>query len=49
MSLIACAGIALTWVWGIAWDTPPLFFRDGFIAEGIGTSCAPNWYATDHR
>uniref|UniRef100_H2YBN8 G-protein coupled receptors family 1 profile domain-containing protein n=1 Tax=Ciona savignyi TaxID=51511 RepID=H2YBN8_CIOSA len=40
----AVIGIAVTWIWAMFWNTPPLIFWDGYDTEGLGTSCAPNWF-----
>ncbi|CAK8681188.1 pinopsin-like isoform X2 [Clavelina lepadiformis] len=45
----ALLGIAFTWTWSIIWNTPPLVLWDGYVPEGIGTSCAPNWLSEGLR
>ncbi|XP_078486848.1 opsin [Ciona intestinalis] len=42
-------GIVITWVWSMFWNTPPLIFWDGYDTEGLGTSCAPNWFVKGKR
>ncbi|XP_053544934.1 parapinopsin-like [Bombina bombina] len=41
------AGIAVSWTWSLIWNTPPLFGWGSYELEGVGTSCAPNWYSTE--
>ncbi|KAM4652002.1 parapinopsin-like [Discoglossus pictus] len=43
----ALAGIAVSWTWSLIWTTPPLFGWGSYELEGVGTSCAPNWYSTE--
>ncbi|MEQ2281046.1 hypothetical protein AMECASPLE_026426 [Ameca splendens] len=43
----AIGGIALTWLWSLAWNMPPLFGWGRYEMEGVGTSCAPDWHNTD--
>ncbi|KAM3915638.1 parapinopsin-like [Leptodactylus fuscus] len=43
----ALAGIAVSWIWSLIWNTPPLFGWGSYQLEGVETSCAPNWYGTD--
>ncbi|XP_036389248.1 parapinopsin a [Megalops cyprinoides] len=43
----AVAGVALSWVWSFIWNTPPLFGWGSYQLEGVGTSCAPDWYSRD--
>ncbi|XP_053326029.1 parapinopsin-like [Spea bombifrons] len=43
----ALAGIALSWIWSLIWNTPPLFGWGSYQLEGVETSCAPDWYNTD--
>ncbi|KAJ8394803.1 hypothetical protein AAFF_G00041580 [Aldrovandia affinis] len=43
----AVAGVAGSWVWSFAWSTPPLFGWGSYQFEGVGTSCAPDWYSRD--
>uniref|UniRef100_H3DQ31 Rhodopsin n=1 Tax=Tetraodon nigroviridis TaxID=99883 RepID=H3DQ31_TETNG len=43
----AVAGVVFSWVWSFVWNTPPLFGWGSFELEGVGTSCAPNWYSRD--
>ncbi|XP_076811787.1 pinopsin-like [Clavelina lepadiformis] len=45
----ALIGIAFTWTWSIIWNTPPLVLWDGYVPEGVGTSCAPNWLSEGLR
>ena len=35
------------WVWSFIWCLLPLVGWNSYVLEGIGTSCAPNWYAQD--
>ncbi|XP_075040293.1 parapinopsin-like [Mixophyes fleayi] len=43
----ALAGIAVSWIWSLIWNTPPLFGWGSYQLEGVQTSCAPDWYSTD--
>ncbi|XP_040215200.1 parapinopsin-like [Rana temporaria] len=43
----ALAGIAVSWIWSLIWNTPPLFGWGSYQLEGVETSCAPDWYNTD--
>ncbi|XP_034162667.1 parapinopsin a [Pangasianodon hypophthalmus] len=43
----ALAGVVLSWVWSLIWNTPPLFGWGSYELEGVMTSCAPNWYSRD--
>ncbi|XP_075688492.1 parapinopsin-like [Rhinoderma darwinii] len=43
----ALAGIAVSWIWSLIWNTPPLFGWGSYQLEGVETSCAPDWYSTD--
>lgn len=43
----ALGGIALSWLWSLAWNLPPLFGWGRFELEGVGTSCAPDWHSKD--
>ena len=35
------------WVWSFIWCLLPLVGWNSYVLEGIGTSCAPNWYAQE--
>ncbi|XP_002119963.2 pinopsin-like [Ciona intestinalis] len=41
----AALGIGFTWTWSVLWSTPGLIWLDGYVPEGLGTSCAPNWFS----
>ena len=43
----AMGGIALSWLWSLAWNLPPLFGWGRYELEGVGTSCAPDWHNQD--
>ncbi|XP_034075218.1 parapinopsin-like [Gymnodraco acuticeps] len=43
----ALGGIALSWLWSLTWNTPPLFGWGRYELEGVGTSCAPDWHSRD--
>ncbi|XP_078518532.1 parapinopsin-like [Lissotriton helveticus] len=43
----AAAGVIISWIWSLIWNTPPLFGWGSYELEGVETSCAPNWYSTD--
>uniref|UniRef100_UPI0037E7C5DE parapinopsin-like n=1 Tax=Semicossyphus pulcher TaxID=241346 RepID=UPI0037E7C5DE len=43
----AFGGIALSWLWSLAWNLPPLFGWGRYELEGVGTSCAPDWHNRD--
>ncbi|KAK7916638.1 hypothetical protein WMY93_012399 [Mugilogobius chulae] len=43
----ALGGIALSWLWSLAWNLPPLFGWGRYELEGVGTSCAPDWHNRD--
>ncbi|KAJ1110302.1 hypothetical protein NDU88_007655 [Pleurodeles waltl] len=43
----ALAGVTISWMWSLVWNTPPLFGWGSYELEGVETSCAPNWYSTD--
>ncbi|KAK5933997.1 hypothetical protein CgunFtcFv8_014433 [Champsocephalus gunnari] len=43
----ALGGIALSWLWSLTWNTPPLFGWGRYELEGVGTSCAPDWHSQD--
>ena len=43
----AVGGIALSWLWSLAWNLPPLFGWGRYDLEGVGTSCAPDWHNRD--
>ncbi|XP_069499739.1 parapinopsin-like [Ambystoma mexicanum] len=43
----ALAGVLVSWIWSLVWNTPPLFGWGSYELEGVETSCAPNWYSTD--
>ncbi|CAJ1050743.1 parapinopsin-like [Xyrichtys novacula] len=43
----AAGGIALSWLWSLTWNLPPLFGWGRYELEGVGTSCAPDWHNKD--
>ncbi|XP_051932646.1 parapinopsin-like [Hippocampus zosterae] len=43
----ACGGIALSWLWSLTWNIPPLLGWGRYDLEGVGTSCAPDWHSRD--
>uniref|UniRef100_A0A672FJ04 Parapinopsin-like n=1 Tax=Salarias fasciatus TaxID=181472 RepID=A0A672FJ04_SALFA len=43
----AVGGIALSWLWSLSWNLPPLFGWGRYELEGVGTSCAPDWHNSD--
>lgn len=43
----AIGGIALSWLWSLTWNLPPLFGWGRYELEGVGTSCAPDWHNRD--
>lgn len=43
----ALGGIALSWLWSLTWNLPPLFGWGRYELEGVGTSCAPDWQSRD--
>ncbi|XP_070696952.1 parapinopsin-like [Pempheris klunzingeri] len=43
----AFGGIALSWLWSLTWNLPPLFGWGRYELEGVGTSCAPDWHNRD--
>ncbi|XP_039971815.1 parapinopsin-like [Xiphias gladius] len=43
----AVGGIALSWLWSLTWNLPPLFGWGRYELEGVGTSCAPDWQNRD--
>ncbi|XP_074507521.1 parapinopsin-like [Sebastes fasciatus] len=43
----AYGGIALSWLWSLTWNLPPLFGWGRYELEGVGTSCAPDWHNRD--
>ncbi|KAK5872471.1 hypothetical protein PBY51_013173 [Eleginops maclovinus] len=43
----ALGGIALSWLWSLTWNMPPLFGWGRYELEGVGTSCAPDWHNRD--
>lgn len=43
----ALGGIAVSWLWSLAWNLPPLFGWGRYELEGVGTSCAPDWHNRD--
>ncbi|XP_077429044.1 parapinopsin-like [Vanacampus margaritifer] len=45
----ACGGIALSWLWSLTWNVPPLLGWGRYELEGVGTSCAPDWHSRDPR
>lgn len=40
----ALTGIALSWLWSLTWNIPPLLGWGRYELEGVGTSCAPDWH-----
>ncbi|XP_029288149.1 LOW QUALITY PROTEIN: parapinopsin-like [Cottoperca gobio] len=40
----AFGGIAISWLWSLSWNLPPLFGWGRYELEGVGTSCAPDWH-----
>ncbi|XP_078103578.1 parapinopsin-like [Sander vitreus] len=45
----AFGGIALSWLWSLTWNLPPLFGWGRYELEGVGTSCAPDWHNRDPK
>ncbi|XP_049435707.1 parapinopsin-like [Epinephelus fuscoguttatus] len=45
----AAGGIALSWLWSLTWNLPPLFGWGRYELEGVGTSCAPDWHNRDPK
>ncbi|KAL7407826.1 hypothetical protein ABVT39_014264 [Epinephelus coioides] len=45
----AAGGIALSWLWSLTWNLPPLFGWGRYELEGVGTSCAPDWHSRDPK
>ncbi|KAM4612629.1 parapinopsin a [Polymixia lowei] len=45
----AAGGVALSWLWSLIWNTPPLFGWGRYELEGVGTSCAPDWHNRDPK
>ncbi|XP_018536989.1 parapinopsin-like [Lates calcarifer] len=43
----AMGGIALSWLWSLTWNLPPLFGWGRYELEGVRTSCAPDWHNQD--
>ncbi|KAL1264937.1 hypothetical protein QQF64_002964 [Cirrhinus molitorella] len=43
----AAAGLAVSWLWSLIWNTPPLFGWGSYQLEGVGTSCGPDWQSRD--
>ncbi|XP_066556297.1 parapinopsin a [Amia ocellicauda] len=43
----AVMGVVSAWVWSFVWNTPPLLGWGSYQLEGVGTSCAPDWYNRD--
>ncbi|XP_071349974.1 parapinopsin-like [Trachinotus anak] len=43
----AVGGIAVSWLWSLTWNIPPLFGWGRYELEGVGTSCAPDWQNRD--
>ncbi|XP_041836700.1 parapinopsin-like [Melanotaenia boesemani] len=43
----AVGGIALSWLWSLTWNLPPLFGWGRYELEGVKTSCAPDWHNSD--
>nr|XP_032828234.1 parapinopsin-like [Petromyzon marinus] len=39
----AALGLAVAWLWALAWTVPPLLGWGRYGPEGVGTSCAPDW------
>nr|ANV21070.1 parapinopsin [Geotria australis] len=39
----AALGLAVAWLWALAWTVPPLMGWGRYGPEGVGTSCAPDW------
>ncbi|XDV51347.1 hypothetical protein PO909_020234 [Leuciscus waleckii] len=42
-------GLALSWLWSLIWNTPPLFGWGSYQLEGVGTSCGPDWQSRDFK
>lgn len=36
-------------VWSLTWNLPPLIGGGRYDLEGVGTSCAPDWYNRQPR
>ncbi|KAK7119162.1 hypothetical protein R3I94_021119 [Phoxinus phoxinus] len=45
----AAGGLALSWLWSLIWNTPPLFGWGSYQLEGVGTSCGPDWQSRDFK
>ncbi|XP_040061015.1 parapinopsin [Gasterosteus aculeatus] len=45
----AVGGIAISWLWSLSWNLPPLFGWGRYELEGVGTSCAPDWHNQDPK
>ncbi|XP_066528438.1 parapinopsin-like [Hoplias malabaricus] len=45
----AVAGVGVSWMWSLVWNTPPLFGWGRYELEGIGTSCGPDWQSPEPR
>ncbi|XP_029906589.1 parapinopsin-like [Myripristis murdjan] len=45
----AAGGVALSWLWSLIWNLPPLFGWGRYELEGVGTSCAPDWHNRDPK
>ncbi|KAI4898905.1 hypothetical protein NFI96_006877 [Prochilodus magdalenae] len=45
----AVAGVAVSWLWSLLWNTPPLFGWGNYELEGVGTSCGPDWQSRDPK
>ncbi|XP_051531465.1 parapinopsin b [Myxocyprinus asiaticus] len=43
----AASGVALSWLWSLIWNMPPLFGWGSYQLEGVGTSCGPDWQSRD--
>ncbi|XP_077582510.1 parapinopsin-like [Stigmatopora nigra] len=43
----ALRGIALSWLWSLTWNVPPLLGWGRYELEGVGTSCAPDWHSRE--
>uniref|UniRef100_A0A8D0HT49 G-protein coupled receptors family 1 profile domain-containing protein n=1 Tax=Sphenodon punctatus TaxID=8508 RepID=A0A8D0HT49_SPHPU len=43
----AWVGVAVSWIWSLLWNIPPLFGWGNYQLEGIKTSCAPDWQNSD--
>ncbi|XP_051528586.1 parapinopsin-like [Myxocyprinus asiaticus] len=43
----AAGRVALSWLWSLIWNVPPLFGWGSYQLEGVGTSCGPDWQSRD--